>query len=537
MDRGSHNWSIRIFVSYSHKADTRWFQPDPQRSWMEDGLIPWLAAALREKGVKVWYDRGELECGDDFEKLICTEIDNSRVAILIVSTGFLTSDFIKRVELPRIKDRARQGELVVIPILAEPCHWDEIDLLSSRLVLPGRPKTLIDYIDSEREWRNVRFHILDAIRKKIDKLPTRDVQTHAAAEVPPPSPDAPRITQGKPPALSPSARLGGQLGRRQSWHRTVTGRAVGIVIVAIVVLYGSFRWSRSIDDAGGGARSRTVTPAMPDERVPAEEVQLGRRATIVNPEQRYETLNRMVPKPPRSEEFQWPSDDIKKRAGLDAWGDWRPRAGDEGVVVGKGISPNFGEYHTIYILKIGEHYVPISEKGLKILAKFHPARVKINNKTFSAENVAFQAFEGPIDLGADCKSELPVYKLDQPYGAVVIGRDILAIEEVTDITVDGRRSPSDTWCSKVCEKRARQRAEGRIRQILETAPPVFLCIEFSNENEANVRQVLEESFGGKLPWRLVAAGGIISARISLDKVEQVEFLPEEGVSAPVGPHG
>ncbi|MCF7920855.1 MAG: toll/interleukin-1 receptor domain-containing protein [Candidatus Cloacimonetes bacterium] len=173
MNQTEDNENISIFVSYSHQADSRWFLPDSQRPWLEEGLIPWLAAALQKRGVKLWYDRRELEYGDEFEQLICSEIEKAQCSILMVSSGFLTSNFINRVELPRIKDRVQNGEMTVIPILTEPCHWDEVELLSSRLVLPGQPRTLIDYIDSEREWRNVRFQILKAIEKIIEKIKTR----------------------------------------------------------------------------------------------------------------------------------------------------------------------------------------------------------------------------------------------------------------------------------------------------------------------------------------------------------------------------
>lgn len=150
--------SRRVFVSYSHD-DKRWFQ--------EDSLIPWLARSLAKMNVQVWFDREGLRAGDEFRQRIEDEIDRADMAILLVSQSFLTSDFIQDVELPRIRDRAGRGQMVVIPILIEPCEWNDLDFISSRQMLPGEPTPLIDYVDSEREWAHVRFEILSGIKQRL----------------------------------------------------------------------------------------------------------------------------------------------------------------------------------------------------------------------------------------------------------------------------------------------------------------------------------------------------------------------------------
>src|ERR1019366_1588525 len=128
---------VRIFVSYS-RQDSRWLHPD--------SLVPWLARSLRRDGVEVWWDKEGLVPGDEFRTLIESEIDRSALALLLVSQEFLNSAFIETVELPRIQSRVKLGEMIVIPILLEPCAWDELEFLSSRQMLPGRPTPLIDYV-------------------------------------------------------------------------------------------------------------------------------------------------------------------------------------------------------------------------------------------------------------------------------------------------------------------------------------------------------------------------------------------------------
>ena len=155
----------RVFVSYSHE-DSRWFE--------EDSLIPWLARSLRKDNVETWYDRQGLQAGDEFRRRIEEEIDTAHLALLMISQGFLTSEFIEEVELPRITARAAQGELAVIPILVEPCEWQEIEFISSLQMLPGKPTPLIDYIESDREWAHVRFEILQGIKSRIDMIGTAE---------------------------------------------------------------------------------------------------------------------------------------------------------------------------------------------------------------------------------------------------------------------------------------------------------------------------------------------------------------------------
>src|ERR1019366_2465821 len=98
------------------------------------------------------------------------EIDRSALALLLVSQEFLNSDFIEKIELPRIQARAQRGEMVVIPILLEPCAWDELEFLSSRQMLPGKPTPLSDYAATEREWVNVRAEILAGVRRAVSRL-------------------------------------------------------------------------------------------------------------------------------------------------------------------------------------------------------------------------------------------------------------------------------------------------------------------------------------------------------------------------------
>jgi hypothetical protein len=107
---------ISIFVSYCHDDDM-WVKKG------EHGLIPFLEQSLKRLGVRFWYDRA-LKGGDKWREEIKRHIDESRLAILLISQSFLNSEFIREHELPRIKARYDEGQLLMIPILVDHTDWE-----------------------------------------------------------------------------------------------------------------------------------------------------------------------------------------------------------------------------------------------------------------------------------------------------------------------------------------------------------------------------------------------------------------------------
>jgi photosystem II stability/assembly factor-like uncharacterized protein len=152
---------VRVFVSYA-REDRRWLDPDYRYS-----LIPFLKESLRRHNVAFWFDK-ELQPGDEFKRHIETQIDQSQIALLIVSQSFLNSDFIEVREMPRIAERARLGQMIVVPVLVEPCDWSEYPFLADRQMVPSSP--LIDYTESEPQWVKVRFQILDGLKAQLKRI-------------------------------------------------------------------------------------------------------------------------------------------------------------------------------------------------------------------------------------------------------------------------------------------------------------------------------------------------------------------------------
>lgn len=118
-----------IFISYSHK-DEEW----------KDRLVDHLKVLELEGYCTLWDDR-KIKVGDDWFIEIEKALQESHIAVMLISVNFLISDFIREEEVSRILERRRQEGLWLIPVIVEPCPWKKVEWLASIQVLPkdGKP--------------------------------------------------------------------------------------------------------------------------------------------------------------------------------------------------------------------------------------------------------------------------------------------------------------------------------------------------------------------------------------------------------------
>jgi hypothetical protein len=113
-----------VFISYSHK-DEEW----------KDKLAVQVGVLAAENRLEVWEDR-QIEVGDDWLPEIEKALDAAKVAVLLISAPFLTSNFIRRNEVPAILARRQNEGLRVVPILVHPCPWRKVEWLTKMQMLP-----------------------------------------------------------------------------------------------------------------------------------------------------------------------------------------------------------------------------------------------------------------------------------------------------------------------------------------------------------------------------------------------------------------
>jgi hypothetical protein len=114
----------KIFISYSHK-DEEW----------KDRVNKHLQVFQLEGKWRTWDDR-QIQVGSAWEKQIIEEIQSAHAAVLLISTEFLISGFIRNKEVPLILDRWQKNEIIVFPVIVEPCSWQAVEWLKQIQVFP-----------------------------------------------------------------------------------------------------------------------------------------------------------------------------------------------------------------------------------------------------------------------------------------------------------------------------------------------------------------------------------------------------------------
>lgn len=115
----------------------------------------------------MWDDR-RIPAGDDWPQSIEEAIAQAQVAILIVSKHFLTSKFIRERELTRILKARSEGGLRVIPLIAEPCAWQEVRALRNIQAWPrdGRPLSAGDHHRIDADF----VELAVAVKNGLDRV-------------------------------------------------------------------------------------------------------------------------------------------------------------------------------------------------------------------------------------------------------------------------------------------------------------------------------------------------------------------------------
>jgi hypothetical protein len=112
----------RVFISYSHHDKT----------WKEQ--VAGHLAAL--PGVEVW-DDSHIPPGECWADHIEDALAACDLAVLLISTDFLTSEFIRDTEAPALRKMRKERGLKLIPVIVRPCQWKTHAWLQA---LEARPK-------------------------------------------------------------------------------------------------------------------------------------------------------------------------------------------------------------------------------------------------------------------------------------------------------------------------------------------------------------------------------------------------------------
>jgi hypothetical protein len=133
----------KVFVSYSH-IDKE-FLTDIQRHFK-----PFL------NQIDFWDDT-KIQPGQKWKEEIQKAINETKVAILLVSTDFLGSDFIATDELPPLLKAAEENGAVILIVILKPCLFEEFTELNQYQAInpPTKPIIIMDYVEKEDLFVNL----------------------------------------------------------------------------------------------------------------------------------------------------------------------------------------------------------------------------------------------------------------------------------------------------------------------------------------------------------------------------------------------
>lgn len=154
---------VELFVSYSHH-DSIWL----------DRLRPLLQFDKSREKAYPWNDQ-EMKTGDRWDKEIKAALDRMDVFVCLVTTEFLTSGYIRDIELPRAFEREKNGEIEIVPIVIyrNIRLEDECPGLRDFNPLPAWGKCWRDYKVQQGDYRDAHGLIRAGLRQAIEKVGKR----------------------------------------------------------------------------------------------------------------------------------------------------------------------------------------------------------------------------------------------------------------------------------------------------------------------------------------------------------------------------
>ena len=144
----------QVFISYSHR----------DAAWLER-LQVYLAPFERQGQVRRWDDT-LIAPGERWAQEINEALASAKVAVLLVSAQFLASDFIARVELPRLLGAAEDQGVTILPLVLDWCNFERMPELAQFQSInpPSRPLEALSEIDCKAMLAKLAAAVADALQ-------------------------------------------------------------------------------------------------------------------------------------------------------------------------------------------------------------------------------------------------------------------------------------------------------------------------------------------------------------------------------------
>src|SRR5712692_2029316 len=142
----------KVFISYSHK-DVRYLEQ----------LVEHLSYYERNNLIEFWSDK-KITAGSEWREEIKRAIEATKVAVLLISSSFLASEFIAENELPPLLHAAEKEGAIIIPVIVRSSNFEDTELANFQAVnSPSFPVAKMKGFQRDEFWAKVVKDIMKAI--------------------------------------------------------------------------------------------------------------------------------------------------------------------------------------------------------------------------------------------------------------------------------------------------------------------------------------------------------------------------------------
>lgn len=158
---------VRIFVCSS---------PHDESYLAADSLLGFLRG-LEQESVQFW--QADVGAWNDETR---AGIAGSDVALVLVSQGFLDSDWCARSEVAEYLRERRDAGMIVFPIILSSCEWERHEWIAARQFLPSGNETLEEHYRDDGQRKRLYLRIRKELRAAVYRAIERREAKEAAPE-------------------------------------------------------------------------------------------------------------------------------------------------------------------------------------------------------------------------------------------------------------------------------------------------------------------------------------------------------------------